>query len=768
MGEDAVEVPDTFKMKVVQNPNSKPVVSAFAGPNVRNMNVSKSFQLPGEEPTPGYSGWPHSMATVIGLDFETWGSRSLPKVGLDNYLADPSFRVLIAHVAWKVVGEVAQSKGFDFVVDGRSSGTMDDFRMEIAGASSIVAFNVMFEKRVLARMGIDTRHIVWVDAAMIARAMGAGGSLEAAAPQLLGTAKLASGKRLIQKFSVPNEQFSNRPPTRAGVDGDPDWDEYNKYCGVDAELAIQLAFQYAPHLLAKEYDYEKLTLAMNEVGWTVDLKSLARMQLRYERNKELALAQFQEKYDPQGELNLNSLKQLKEWCLVRGVRAKSFDEEHVEDMLTKVEDRLTGLLKLTAINRVELLQVRDLLRTKQVLGGSSLKKLDVIERVTGEDGQLRDQYMHIGAGQSYRTTGRGVQMQNLKRLHNQRDMSELADPDPWGSWSNSHLAENMRQLFTASAPTGSLIVGDFSSVESRGLAYLAGEDWKTRSYRQGRDLYKELAAGIFRVAYADVTKEQRQTGKVGELSCGYGAGGAAVKSFASKMGVEFTDASAAKLVRDWRDINPTIVDLWSRLGEKFLEVVQAPGTGAGSYGGAVTLAHGMSVEFTVTTTPSSLTKQHPGVKSIVMTLIAGGRPYLQRYFHGCYMRGRDICYYKPSDRVGGDLWSNKFTDPKTKQTKFHKIYGGKIAGILTQSFCREIFFHVMHNVYRWTSRTEGATLIGQFHDEIVVDYVPTEDGRPSLEDTKSVLAHLMTETQGLPFSGFPLGAEVQSDYRYIK
>lgn len=734
--------------------------------NISGASISSGRFAVLDEPST-YVSWANG-GTIIGLDFETWGSRPLPKVGLDNYLSDPEFRVNIAHIAWKIGGPGvidARSTGYDFVEYGRSSQVWLDFANEIANASTIVAHNVTFERRVLDKMGIRSDHIHWVDSAMIARAMGAAGALENAAPQLLDTTKMSSGKRLIQKFSVPNAAFNFKRPTWTQVCNDPDWLEYHKYCGVDAQLSLRIALRYGATLLGKEYDYEKLTHAMNEVGWTVDRNSVELMQRRYEDNKKVALDRFRIKYDLDGELNLNSLKQLKEWCLKRGVRAKSFDEEHVDDMLTKVEEKLATSPGFPASKRQGLIEVRDLLRTKQVLGGSSLKKLAVIERTTSEDGQLRDQYMHVGAGQSYRTTGRGVQMQNLKRLHNPLLMVDL---DGGLAWNNHQLAENMRQLFTASSPGGALIVGDFSSVESRGLAYLAGQHWKLDAYRDGKDLYKVQASGIYNIAYDDVTKDQRQTGKVGELSCGYGAGAGAVKSFASKMGVEFTDAEAGRLVRDWRAINPAIVDMWTRLGEAFTKVVQFSASGPGSYGQTVMLANGMSVEFNVTDTPASLQRQHPGAKSIVTVLHAGGRPYLQRYFHGCYMRGKDVCYHKPTDRVGGDLWTNHYRDPKSGQIVFYKLYGGKIAGILTQSFCREIFFHVMHSVYRWTTRNSGVTLIGQFHDEIVVDYDSTAFGAMTIDEARRVLTTIMTETHGLPFTGFPLGAEVQSAYRYIK
>lgn len=703
---------------------------------------------------------------IIGLDFETWGSRPLPKVGLDNYLADPGFTPLIGHIAQRAGRDAGgvRSEGYDFVEHGPGSSVREEFRTRIANAEVIVAHHVTVERRVLSKMGIDTEHIQFIDSAMISRAMGAAAALANAAPQLLDTVKLASGKRLIQKFSVPNDQYGGLPPTWDEVRHDPDWIEYNKYCGVDAQLALRIALTYGSRLLGKEYAYEHLTQEMNDVGWTVDRTSTELMLWRYEQNKEQALDWFRIRYDLDEELNLNSLKQLKEWCLDRGVKAKSFDEEHVDGMLGKVESRLATMPSLQSLKRAELIAVRDLLRTKQILGGSSLKKLPVIERTTGEDGQLRDQYMHVGAGQSYRTTGKGVQMQNLKRLHSPLLMADLDSSLPW---SNHQLAENMRQLFTARDPGGALVVGDFSSVESRGLAYLAGEEWKLRAYRSGKDLYKELAAGIYSVGYDQVTKDQRQTGKVGELSCGYGAGAGAVQSFAAKMGVDFVEGEAAKLVRDWRGINPTIVDMWNRLGGALTEVVQTPYK-MGHAVGNVQLANGMAVVFAVTDTPDSLQRQHPGAKTVSMTLTSNGVPYLRRYFHGCYMRGRDVCYYKPTDRVGGDLWSSKYVDPKTKQTVFYKLYGGKLAGILTQSFCREIFFHVMLNLSRWTKETPGVTLVGQFHDEIVMDYDPTSAGSRSLDDVTRVMEAYMADSSILPFRGFPLGAEVHSDYRYIK
>ena len=138
-------------------------------------------------------------------------------------------------------------------------------------------------------------------------------------------------------------------------------------------------------------------------------------------------------------------------------------------------------------------------------------------------------------------------MQNLPRLAHMRDMEELfTAPD---TWTNEELAGNIRQLFTSAHPDGKLIVGDFSSVESRGLAWIAGEQWKLDAYYAGKDLYKVLAASpdMFNKPYDSITKEERQSGKVGELSCGYGAGETAIVRFAEGMGIEMSEESAQRI-----------------------------------------------------------------------------------------------------------------------------------------------------------------------------------------------------------------------------
>ena len=686
-----------------------------------------------------------------GLDFETFGSRDLRTVGLDNYIRDPLFTPLLASRAVRHGDGNIHLYRYRLLYPSQKHALKRDHAEDIYkyNLGGYAAHNASFERRVIKRSWSDWDPNI-VDTATMARINGASSSLEKAAPQLLGLNKVSSGKALIQKFCV-----GSTPPGEEIYD-DKYWSEFEYYCDVDAELSLLLAEAfYDP----TEDRYEQLTDRMNQVGWTVDMEAVHQMKYIAELNKEQALDQFRKQYDPKGELNLNSLKQLKEWCRDHKVAASSFDEEHVGELIQRIERRAdkTGWPD-------DLRAVQEMLLTKQTIGGAALKKLPVIERLTADDGKLRNQYLHCGAGQTRRTTGYGVQMQNLKRLgHLKRDMEELfSDPT---SWVNDQLAENMRQLFTSSHPEGFLLVGDFSSVESRGLAYLAGQEDKLEAYRNGLDQYKVGAAKHYVIDYEDVTKDQRTFGKVGELSCGYQAGPGAVRDFAKKMGVILTPDEAGEIVDSWRTSNSKIVELWSNLDQLLRDSVIAQADSVH----LLRLAHGLLLEVIVKNPPKSLAEIHPGCKTLELNMYTPeNTQIMSRVFQGVYLRGNTICYYKPSDRVTGPVWVREWKNPKTKRMEFFTIYGGKLSGILTQSFCREIYFSVLKRVEAWAAGFENLKVIGQFHDEIILDWVPpqpTMDKCSSLMFAQTSLKTLMGSTT---LKGFPLDADVGADYRYTK
>lgn len=692
----------------------------------------------------------------IGLDFETYSAVDLSTHGLYRYTNDDTFRVLVAAVAFDTATGL-KTHSIDLT---------EDFEVRRAqlrkaiGDDLIVAHNASFEKQVLHMLGLDYPPSRFIDSAAIARAVGAGSSLEAAAPQLLGTDKLESGRNLIKLFCVPGslqEIAGDGYFNRAIVKQFPtEWAELRKYCDLDALLSLNIYKQYQAWLPQQEYVYQSLTLRMNEFGWHVDLELVEEMQRRYLENLGRARRVFDVTHHTE-DLNLNSLKQMKEWCAERGVRANSFDEKNVDRLMGRLTLKLQDMT-LPTDKRVGYHAVLDLLKTKKILGGSSLKKLQVIKDTVHDD-RLFDQYVHAGAGQTLRTSGRSVQMQNLKRLASVDPVDELLNGGP--DWNNDQLAANLRQVFTASNYNGQLIVGDFSSVESRGLAWLAGENWKLRAYKQGKDLYKELAADMFGRPSDTISKAERQIGKVGELSCGYGAGAGAVQAFAENMGIELSEAESVKLVSDWRDANPAIVKFWGMLDDALHMVVE------GDRACYLPLDNGLGLAITNISSPDSLKQQRGDVTSLQINLTSRQYIVMTRYVHGCYVNGRNICYHRASDRKTGDLWRPTFTDPKTKATRNFELYGGKLAGILTQSLCRELFFSVLHNMYnemRTTGMASQAEIVGQFHDEIVVDWRP---GTYTLAASLARIEVLMSRTPTWAFD-FPLAAEVKSDYRYTK
>lgn len=704
-----------------------------------------------------------SRDELVGLDFETYSAVDLFKHGLHRYAKDKTFTPLIGCGVQRNMNAGIDVTQMSFVEGGFDYHR--DRLFELVKDRYVAAHNAGFEEEVLRQLKIKLPASRFIDSAMIARAAGAGGKLEAAAAQLLHTEKMVAGKNLIQLFSIPSKQqredgdleFDLNLPVRFPTG----WSTFMDYCELDAMLSLRIVEEhgFANGLIDQaELENSAITMEMNQTGWTVDVPAVQEMQRRYLENKGRALATFREENDAP-DLNLNSLPQLKKWCADRGIRASSFDEKHVASLIKRLNKRLeaddNGTQLLESRKYDDYCAVLDLMETKQILGGSSLKKLQVILDTVGDDGKLRDQYLHIGAGQSWRTTGRSVQMQNLKRLKEPANMDELQELDI--QWSNEKLAENLRQVFTSSHPDGFLIVGDFSSVESRGLAWLAGAEWKLRAYRAGKDMYKVLAAEIYATPYDDITKVQRTTGKVGELSCGYGAGGGAVESFAQGMGVDMTEGEANQLVSNWRVVNPEIVQLWEILDNALASVME------GSMVRGSVLSNGYILEIRQGDTPFSLKEQHPAARTLEMVLRdKKHNVFVRRFFHGCYMRGRNVCYYKPSQLKGGPLWSDKFTDPKTKQQKYYSIYGGKLTGILTQSFCREMFFDSLRAVNTWCKGKPNVSVIGQFHDEIVLDWVP---GDRELWATKSALNTMMSTTR---HSGFPLAADIKHDYRYTK
>lgn len=703
----------------------------------------------------------------VGLDFDTFGTRNLKVVGLDNYINDPEFRVLIAsahhgtHVQhWDFVTNRDERRKLNIQ---EHEAMLEAFR-DYAASLPFVAHNASFERAVIERCNLGNPRLVVSDSAVISRALGAGEKLEHAAPQLLGVDKMPDGARLIQKFSVPQKDgYVYIDHVEDWTDEDwADWDLFGKYCNLDAELSFRINLHWGGYIPFTEWEYERRTQAMNDVGWPVDADLIHRMIEQRDKN----LARIEQEFRltmGADDLNFRSTPQLRAWCRERGVNAQSFDEIHVEQLLKRINSRIEKLY-VTGSQAPRIQQqlsnytnVRYMLRVKQELGGTSLSKLDTILRLMNEDGRLRGQYMHVGAGQTFRASGRGAQLQNLKKLGKvPGDVDGSLD-----GWDNGELARNLRQVFLASHTDGQIIVADLKSVESRGLAYIANAEWKLKAFHEGKDMYLVQAASMFGIPYELVSPEQRTPGKVGELSCGYGAGDGAIARFAEKMHIAMTEAEAGEVKTKWRDSNPEAVELWRMLDDALHDVVERKHENAVFRVGP---DHEWFVILQQEPTPKSLREQMPEAQTMSMSLRdARGNTILKRWFQGCYMDGRDVCYHKPSDLKGGKLWVDIWH--KDGKSGRYKLYGGKLTGILIQSFCREIFYRGLDLLYGFFADYSNVRIIGQFHDEIVVEWWPTPNGL-SLDAAMGLMRSAMGNTRLVP--GFPLEADVHAAPRYIK
>lgn len=700
-----------------------------------------------------------------GLDFETYCDLDLKKVGMSRYMAHPSFTVLCAGaVSGTIEQPLLRSEQLDFVQDTTAAyNLLPDF---LAQVDYIGAHNAPFEEGCLKWLEKQTNNpAFWsqrsfdlIDTAVIARAMGAAGKLEAAAPQLLGGNKLEMGAGLIQKFSVPTKANGGKPYTPAELQVDlgllQDWDDFLWYCREDAYLSLQFMLKYYGEFPNREWAFAEITNSMNNEGWYVDRDLVERMQAAYVANTEALVKNFHHRYGVPGkpELNMRSHPQLKAWCLERGVRAKSFDVLNLEKLRKQVTAKTRELTVLDSKFQ-NYMEVLDLIMVKQALGGSSLAKLQKILDLVDDDGRLRGQYLHVGAGQSWRTSGRGAQLQNLPRLNNIDDVYEDIM-----SWDNDKISENIRQIFEAEDPDGQLVVGDLSAIESRLLGYVAGEEWKLEAYRNGQEIYKLLAMkfpAYYGVSYDDVTPEMRKAGKVGELACGYGAGSGAVQRFAEKMGIILSDDEATEIQQGWRQANRNITSLWATLDEMLHTALSQKQATTYHF------ARAGWIKISPADTPQSLTALNPEGQSIEVIVMNGSSEYFRRYIHGAYLVGNDIQYYKPSELKSGDLWRKRMSEPPHAP---YKMYGGKLTGIIIQSLAREIFFRGLQSLEYSLHRVPNTKMIGQFHDEVVVEWTPDDQGIP-LDRLRSMMFTALT---GSAWSRLPLDAHIDAHHRYIK
>ena len=608
----------------------------------------------------------------ISIDIETYSDVDLSKCGVYKYASSPNFEILL----------------FGYSVDGGDVKVADlacgeEIPAEILAALSDEsvtkwAFNAMFERVCLSNyLGEWLEPESWKCSMVWSATLGLPLSLENVGAVLgLEKQKLSEGKDLIRYFCIPckpTKANGGRTRNLPGHDREK-WERFKAYNlrDVEAEMQIQqrLAKFPVPEFVWEEYRQDQ---EINDRGIGVDMemvKNAIAMDGRSKAELSAAMKELTELENP------NSVQQMKQWLLENGVETDSLDKKAVAAMLEDAPEPLKTVLTL-----------------RQQLAKSSVKKYQAMENAVCADSRAHGMFQFYGANRTGRFSGRIIQLQNLPQNHipdlaQARGLVRAGDFDAL-SLLYEDIPDTLSQLIrTAFVPQGGrkFIVADFSAIEARVLAWLAGEKWVLDVFGKGGDIYCETASRMFhcKVEKHGENAELRQKGKQAVLSCGYGGASGALKAMGA-LEAGMTEDELQPLVDSWREANPNIVQLWWDVDRAAKECIKKR---------MPTETHGIRFDYQsgmmFTTLPS----------------------------------GRRLAYVKPrigENRFGGESVTYMGVGG-TKKWERLESYGAKFVENLVQGIARDILCHAMQTL-------KNCAIVGHIHDEIIIE----ADRRMSVE-----------------------------------
>lgn len=505
------------------------------------------------------------------IDLETFSSVDITKAGAFKYVEAPDFEILLLAYAWNDGPvHVLTVPMIEADADGE---TLNRIYNAIKDPNVVkVAHNSAFERACLSKhLGQDLPPEQWEDTMIMSAMNGLPMSLDAAGAALnLKDQKIKEGRSLISYFCKPcKPTIANGGRTRNMPEHAPDkWERFKEYCrrDVEVEQAIYYRLRGLP-VTAAERRLWALDARINERGVLVDT-DLAKAAIAVDDAfKAEHMAEMQKLT---GLENPNSVAQLKIWLSTNaGLEVDSLNKSTVTDLKAKGLDAAT--------TRV--------LELRQLLGKTSTAKYQAMTNAVCDDGRARGLLQYYGAGRTGRWAGRLVQLQNLPQNHLEniaqvRELVRSRDLDTLEMVFDNVpdvLSQLIRTAFVA--PEGhTLLVADFSAIEARVIAYLAGEKWRMDVFAKGGDIYCSSASQMFKVPVVKhgINGHLRQKGKIAELACGYGGGVGALKAFgADKMGL--TEDEMQTIVTQWRAASPTIPRFWRDAENAAKRALESPG-----------------------------------------------------------------------------------------------------------------------------------------------------------------------------------------------
>ena len=621
----------------------------------------------------------------LSIDIETYSDVDLSKCGVYKYV-EGDFHILLFAYAFddedvKIVDMASGEKLPQEVLDA-----IDD--------PNVIkwAWNAQFERTCIGHylgrvLSPDSWRCSMVHAASLSLPL----SLKEAAKALkTGEQKDKAGENLIRFFSVPCKPTkSNGGRTRNLPEHNPEgWQQFKDYClqDVRTERDIRKRLEVFP-LMEHEWDYYHMDQRINDRGVLID-KQLVEQAIACDLM--LSDSMTKKAYELTGLENPNSVSQLKTWLQERGIDVDSLGKKDVAAMITDLDKHSCDQEAL------------DMLKLRLQMAKSSVKKYQAADRCTCADGRARGLFQFSGANRTQRWSGRNIQLQNLPQNHistldEARELVKMGCFDMVESiYGNTPdiLSQLIRTMLIAK-PRHKFIVADFSAIEARVLAWLAGEEWRMEAFKNGEDIYCASASQMFGVPVVKhgINGELRQKGKVAELACGYcGAAGALISMGALDMGL--SEEELPDLIDDWRNSNPKIVQFWWDIEKAAIETIKDhKDRQVGRIG--------------VSFSSNTLWLQLPS--------------------------GRRLAYVKPKlqpNRFGRLSITYEGLGQNNKWSRI-ETYSGKLVENITQATARDLLAEAM-----WRIEKAGLDIVGHVHDEVILE-VP--ESSVSVEDVCQIM-----------------------------
>ena len=634
---------------------------------------------------------------MLAIDIETYSSVDITKCGVYAYTEAEDFEILLFAYAYdeeevKLIDLASGEKLPQSIIEDLSS-------LEVIKT----AFNASFERTCLAKyLNKPMPPEQWRCSAVKALELGLPTSLEGVAKCLkLSEQKMVEGKALIRYFSIPcsatkGSGFRNRNLPQQDSDK---WELFKSYCKQDVEVERNIRKLLRVYEITEsEQKLWCLDQRINDMGVKVDrelINHALACDFKYQeelKNEAITLT---------GVKNPKSTAQMKKWLLeTEGVEIETLSKESVENLLKVVSNE----------------KVKRVLQLRVELSKTSIKKYEAMNRALCKDNRIRGLLKFYGANRTGRWAGRLVQVQNLPQnkleyLDLARNLLREGDYELLEMLFTS-VSEVLSQLIrTAFIPSENsrFIVADFSAIEARVIAWLAGEKWRMEVFNSHGKIYEASAAQMFGVPLGAVTKGSslRQKGKVAELALGYqGGAGALLAMGALKMGLK--EEELPKLIRAWRASNSNIVRLWNEVERAAIIAVRDETI--------VKLQKGIEFSFE---------------KGILFIKLPSGRKL-------SYVRPR----LERDKRFDKAMITYEGIVQGTKQWGRLSTYGGKLTENIVQAIARDCLGVNMLRLHE-----AGYKIIMHIHDEVVLD-VPYDFG--SLEQVQDIMGTSIAWAKGLP------------------